>query len=29
MHGGESCDILRLYSDRKEKNVRLYFYSTQ
>ena len=28
-HGGESCDILHLYSDRTGKNIRHNFLNTQ
>ena len=28
-HGGESHDILYLYSDRTGKNIRQYFFNTQ
>ena len=28
-HGGESRDILHLYSDRTGKNIRHYFFNTQ
>ena len=28
IHGGESCDILHLYSDRTGKNIRHYVFNT-
>ena len=28
-HGGESHDILHLYSDRTDKNIRHYFFNIQ
>ena len=29
VHGGDSPDILHLYSDRTDQNIRHYFFNTQ